>query len=305
MKKIAFLIGPTCSGKTHVSLELAKIIELSIVSADSMQIYQGMNIGTAKVSSDEQSQFRHYLIDIRKANESFSAFEYRQEAISAIDQISHERRLPLVVGGSGLYIKTLMDGMNAYPAASIDVRIRIESEFEEFGSYKMYEKLNEINPERASQLHPNDKKRILRALEIVELREKGLEEVLPSLEALGYESLFVGLQWPRQELYDLVEKRVDQMLDNGLIEEVKSLRDQLSSVNRQAVGYKEIIEYLDGECSLEDAIIEVKKNTRHLVKKQFTWFNKEDRITWVECGCGRDIGDVVNEVSVLIRDFMG
>jgi len=284
-KKIVFMVGPTASGKTSLSLEIAKKLEMEIVSCDSMQIYKGLDIGTDKVSSSVLSTIPHHMIDIREPGEEYSAFDYRTDCLSVIQAIHGRERTPLVVGGSGLYVKAVCDGLALYPRGSEVVRNELEARADREGLMALYEELAQRDQQRAALIHHNDKKRIIRALEICYQTDSvptELKDSRESLEDLGYSFLVVGIDRPRAELYEAVNVRVAHMIESGLVSEVDSLRGTLSKTTRQAVGYKEIIRYLEGACSLDSAIYELKKNTRHLVKKQLTWFRKDERIQWVE-----------------------
>ena len=299
---IIFLVGPTCSRKTAISLELSKYFPIEIISADSMQVYKNMDIGTAKATVKERNIVPHHLIDIVETSECFSAYAFRVKALKIIKEILSRNKIPLIVGGSGLYIKALLDGLKKYNSADIKLREALELQVNEQGLKSLYEKLRDLNKNMADKIHCNDKKRIIRALEINTLSKSNLVVEEKSLEDLGYSTLLIGLDWDRNELYEAVEKRVDQMIDIGLVDEVKNIAHNLSQTTSQAVGYKEIIAYLNNEMELVKAVVEIKKNTRHLVKKQLTWFRKEQRIKWVKAGRNIDLNETVNTVKDLINN---
>lgn len=289
---VLFVVGPTASGKTKMSLLLANFFNGEIISADSMQVYKGMDIGTDKVSPQLRKKIPHYLVDIIDPSEEYSAYQFSQDAIACIDEIHKRNRLPIVVGGSGLYIKALCDGLAPAVSESTELRNQIEKEAERKGLSALYTELKMIDADRASEVHPNDKRRIIRALEVFRLTGDKPSEVrkeIKSLQEQGYEVKIIGLKASRQILYSNAEKRVDEMVARGLENEVKKIKTRLSSTTLQAVGYKEIIEYLQGTCSLQEAVDNIKKHTRHLVKKQFTWFMRDKRIEWFDTDlCGND-----------------
>ncbi|MBU1864015.1 MAG: tRNA (adenosine(37)-N6)-dimethylallyltransferase MiaA [Candidatus Omnitrophica bacterium] len=299
-QKVLFILGPTASGKTAISLDIAATCGGEIVSADSMQVYRGMDIGTDKISPAERKKIQHHMIDIRKPSQEFSAFDFREEALLCIDAIHRRGRLPIVVGGSGLYVKALLDGLTPYPSASIKIRGELRQLKKEKGLSFLYEMAQRIDPVSMEKIHPNDEKRIVRLLEVYEqihVRPSSLGKERKPLNDLGYSYFLIGLKQNRAELYKRVNERVDAMIAKGLVEEVSSIKNMLSITTRQAVGYKEIIEYLNGDASLADAIEKVKQHSRQLVKKQFTWFRKEKRIIWID----RDTHATVHEACAAIK----
>jgi tRNA dimethylallyltransferase len=306
-KKIVFIVGPTASGKSALSFEIARRYNAEIISCDSMQLYRHMNIGTDTVSADIQAQVPHHMIDICEPCQEYSVFEYRHDALTAIQDICSRSRLPLVVGGSGLYMKALCDGLAPLPAASQHIREELDQLIDENGLDFLYEELRRLVPERAEQIHPHDKRRIVRALEILyQTGERPSENKQQNngLRALGYSFHIIGINRPRQELYERVNARVDMMIKNGLIDEVRQIQDRLSQTTRQAVGYKEIAAYLDGALSRENAIELVKKNSRNLVKKQMTWFNKDKRVQWVEISAMMSFDETVAVLGRAVADYM-
>lgn len=309
-RKVLFIVGPTATGKTAVSLRLSEQYPLEIVSADSMQVYRNLDIGTDKVSLAERSRIPHHLLDIRDPDESFSAFEYRHCALEAIKQIHSRQKLPVVVGGSGLYLRALIDGMKPQASASKSIRDELELAYEEYGAGVVYAELQQLNPKRAACLHPNDKRRVIRALEIARqsleaehVADSESGDSLP-LSALGYSVLMIGLMGDRSQMYRRVEERVDEMLKNGFIKEVSSVMDDLSPATKQAVGYKEIIEYIEDRVSLEQAVREMKKKSRHLVKKQCTWFKRNEDIVWVDVDRDGESDAVMDRVRAIVDPWI-
>lgn len=305
--KIIFIVGPTASGKTAISLEVARCFSAEVISCDSMQVYRGMNIGTDTISPALQREIPHHMIDMCDPCQVYSAFDYRKDALSAIRDVFSRSHMPLVVGGSGLYMKALCDGLSRLPAASNTIRESLGHMRAEKGLDFLYAQLRMLCPERAEKIHPHDERRIVRALEILyQTGERPAEDGCEnkSLIDLGYSYEIIGLNRSRQELYARVNARVDTMIENGLIDEVRQLKGSLSQTTSHAVGYKEIIAYLDGALSRDQAIELIKKNSRNLVKKQMTWFNKDRRIKWIELSDQIPFAETVKEVYELIDTFI-
>lgn len=280
LKPVIFIVGPTASGKSKLALMLTKKFKGAIVSADSMQVYRGMDIGTAKPSTKEKKIAPHYLLDLISPRSEYSVFQYREQALKILNKIIKLKRLPIVVGGSGLYVKALIDGLSPQPGKQVELR----RAFGKMGTAELYERLKRLNFPGARKIDPNDKRRIIRALEILESTNKSKteweQETVP-LSHYGMKALVFGIQRDRQELYKRIEKRVDQMLKAGWIEEVKKLRKRgFSKTARLAIGYKEILEFLEGSLSFEEMDLMIKKRSRHLAKKQLTWFRRDRRIEW-------------------------
>lgn len=309
-KPVLFLVGPTAVGKSSLALEISPPLNAEIISADSMQVYRGMNIGTAKPSAKDLKSIPHHLIDILDPTQNFSAFSFYQQAFQAIQDITSRNKIPLVVGGTGFYIRTLIQGIFEELGETGEIRERIEKETNEKGLSFQYSRLKEIDLERSKKIMPNDKKRILRALEIYEVSGKKpseLPESCVSLETLGYQPVIAGLMMEREKLYQNIEKRVSQMLEHGLIDEVLKLRKiNLSKTARQAVGYKEILDQLDqsnlnheSKRAIQSKII---LNTRHLAKRQITWFKKERGITWFDVQTSRITDLLVTHFKASLTD---
>lgn len=289
--KVLFLAGPTGAGKSEIALLLAARLNGEIISADSMQVYRGMDIGTAKPSREERRLVPHHLIDILEPSELFSVHEFRERALQALKQISARGRTAMVAGGTGLYIRALLEGLSGQPRGSEEIREKLSLEIERAGLGALYERLCERDPEAARGIKSGDSKRIIRALEILELSGKGPSEWHQSrqpLTELGYQPVVIGLTRPREELYRAIERRVDLMFEKGLADEVLRLSARpLSRTALQAVGYKELLEKrhpVKGWTPemLEAARARIKLNTRHLAKRQMTWFRRERGIQWVE-----------------------
>lgn len=291
MKKplVVVVVGPTASGKTSLAIEIAKKYGAEIVSADSMQIYKKMNIATAKPTDDELSQVRHHLVGIIDPGEEFSVAMYKEKALEAIRDIFSRDKLPIVVGGTGLYIDTLVNNTSFLDYGKTDIREKLEAEADEKGIEALYERLKEIDPETYSRLHINDRKRIIRALELYYVTGKTISEQdqLSHLTESEYDWCIIGLNAEnRQFLYDRINRRVDLMLEEGLIEEAKEFfSSDISLTARQAIGYKELKPYLDGLVSLEEAVEKLKMETRRYAKRQLTWFRRNKKINWINIDC--------------------
>lgn len=289
MEKVLIIVGPTASGKTKLSIEAAKKFDGEIISADSMQIYKYMNIGTAKPSLEEREGIPHHLIDIVEPNEKFSVAEFKERAEVCIKEILQKRKLPIIVGGTGLYINSLIntfDFMNTNE--NPEFRQKLEEEAQKFGNKVLYDRLKKIDPEVCKRIHLNDLKRIIRALEIYEVTGKNITENQKSAKEISkkYDYIIVGLNTDREKLYERINLRVDIMLKEGLLEEVRNIQDRLKDEGKttslQAIGYKEIIEAFEGEITLEEAIEKVKKESRNYAKRQLTWFRRNQDIKWLE-----------------------
>jgi tRNA dimethylallyltransferase len=280
--QIIFLIGPTASGKTSLSIKLGRKLNAEIISCDSMCVYKGMDILTSKPSLADRKKVRHYLIDIIPPVKEFSAAEYRSMALEKIEEILKRKKTPLFVGGSGLYVKAVIDGL--FPSAEKDLKFRKKQEIlaKKYGKAYLYRKLRKIDPSRAAKIHPNDLRRVIRALEIYHTEKKRPSELNIATEPLKYDFKIFGLQMDKNELYGNINNRVDDMFKKGIVNEVRKLsKKKFSMTAAKALGYSEVLGYLKGMYSLEDAKELLKKNTRHFAKRQLTWFRPDQRITWL------------------------
>ena len=283
MKSVIILLGPTGVGKTGAALLLAKALYTEIISADSMQIYRHMDIGTAKPSKEELASVRHHMIDIVEPTESYSAGRYIDDIIPVIEDLHRRGRVPIITGGTGLYIKAITRGIFSGPSADLSLRDELLLE-EEADAGTLYARLSGLDPEAARKIEKNDTRRVVRALEVCLTGTgtmSGMQETLT--RPLPYEFIKVGLTRQRRELYTIIDRRVDNMIASGLVAEVqKILAMQPDRTPMQAIGYKEIAAYLSGEISLDEAVRLVKRNSRRYAKRQFTWFRKEGEIIWVD-----------------------
>lgn len=287
MKKplIPVIVGPTASGKTSLSIELAKKLNGEIVSADSMQIYKKMDIATAKPTAEEMQNIPHHLIDFLEPGEEFSVALYKKRAIDAIEDILNRGKLPIVVGGTGLYVDTLINNTEFLEYEKSDIRSKLEKRNEAEGTKKLLDELAEIDPESANKLHINDSKRIIRALEVYYSTGKTISEQceLSHRNDSPYGWCVICLDaTDRQFIYDRINLRVDLMIDAGLIEEAEQFyNSDISSTAKQAIGYKELKPYLDGLISLEQAAEKLKMETRRYAKRQLTWFRRYNNLHWL------------------------
>ncbi|MCY3721602.1 MAG: tRNA (adenosine(37)-N6)-dimethylallyltransferase MiaA [Candidatus Poribacteria bacterium] len=288
------LLGPTAVGKTEVAIQLAQRLNAEIVSVDSRQIYRQMDIGTAKPTAEEQQAARHHLIDCVDIFQPFSVADYQSLADAAIADIRNRGKRVLLVGGAGLYFRAIVDGLFEGPGANPALRRRLEAEAAQNGVDSLHNRLQTCDPESADRIHPNNLVRVIRALEVYELTGTPMSELQQQWhpEKQRYPFIAFGLTMPRALLYRRIEQRVDVMLANGLIAEVESLlaagyaRD---SVALQSFGYRELIAYLDGDCTYLEAISQLKQNTRRFAKRQLTWFRKDTRIEWLDRESTSDI----------------
>ncbi|HUV05472.1 MAG TPA: tRNA (adenosine(37)-N6)-dimethylallyltransferase MiaA [Armatimonadota bacterium] len=299
------IVGPTATGKTAVGVELAKRLDGEIVSADSMAVYKGMDIGTAKPTTEQRAAVRFHLIDVVRPDEEFSVAEFKRFAEGAIADVLSRGKVPLLVGGTGLYVKAVAGGLNI-PAVAPDreLRERLRAEAAEFGGERLLERLRAVDSITAERLHPKDLKRIIRALEVHMLTGLPISHfhtTAGTTEAAYHAALF-ALSMSRSALYSNIEQRVDQQIDAGLVEEVRGLFNEgyspdLSSM--KGLGYKQIAGYLLGDCDLETAIRLLKRDTRRFAKRQLTWFRADPRIRWIDVE-GRGAPDVAAELASLL-----
>jgi len=314
MKKVIILLGPTSVGKTEASIRLARLLETEIISADSMQIYRHMDIGTAKPSKEFQQIVRHHMIDIVDPWESYSSGQYIADVKKIMDNLHQKGRVPLVVGGTGLYIRTMTRGLFEGPSADWELRNELLQKEKESQGY-LYEYLKSLDPTTASNVMPTDIRRIIRALEVCLKSNKKMSEMHKLLtKPLPYDFIKIGITRQRKELYNMIEQRVDRMIEEGLIAEVKKMLDMInkhfpdspliahpsSLSSMQAIGYKEIAMHLSGEINLEDAVRLIKKRTKVYAKRQFTWFKTEDSIHWIDVTGIRDAAEIVKRIKTVL-----
>ena len=287
--KIIVICGATGIGKTSVSIKLAQKLAGEIVSADSMQIYRYMDIGTAKPTPAELAQVPHHMIDIVEPDEDYDAVRFSKQARHRIADIVRRGRLPVIVGGTGLYIKSLLHGLFQSKPIAAEIRTRLKKEAEKNGSQALHQRLQQLDPHTAARLHPNDSYRILRALETIEATGKSISELHQEhgFEDDPFDALKIGLQMDRRQLYNRIDRRVDLMVEAGLVDEVTKLLKmgytaQLKSM--QSIGYRHMVEFLEGKMPWDECIRTLKRDTRRFAKRQFTWFGADQQIQWFEPG---------------------
>ncbi len=287
--KIAVIAGPTATGKTRLAVMLAKRFNGEVISADSMQIYRYMDIGSAKPTKEETESIAHHLIDVVNPDEPFSVARYTELANLAAQDIISRGKLPIIAGGTGLYISSFIDNVK-FTQSETDFKLREQlfKEAEDIGYEALHKRLSEIDPKAAAGIHPNNVKRVVRALELFETTGLTLSEQNENskTEPSPYEPIMLALSTEREVLYERINLRVDLMLKAGLLDEIKKLKQMgltKDMQSMQGIGYKEILSYLDGELSLDEAIELVKKNSRNYAKRQLTWFKRDERYKWLDC----------------------
>lgn len=286
-RPLVVLTGPTAVGKTALSIKLAKTLNGEIISADSMQVYRGMDIGSAKVTREEMDGVPHHLIDVLDPEDAFNVVTFQAMAKDAIEEIYSRGRIPILAGGTGFYIQAVLNDIDfTQDAGPDDLRAKLEDEAKRLGSHVLYKRLQQVDPEGARAIHPNNVKRVIRALEYY--AETG-QKISDHNEAQRkkespYRFAYFVLTMDRAALYQRIEKRIDIMLDQGLVDEVKRLRAagcHRGMVSMQGLGYKEILDYLEGSCTLEEAVYTLKRDTRHFAKRQLTWFRREKEVCMI------------------------
>ncbi len=286
--KLVIIAGPTAVGKTKLSVELAKRINGEIISADSMQVYKGMDIGTAKIAKDEMKGVPHHLIDILEPTEDFNVVEFARRSKRIIEELHAKDRIPILVGGTGFYIQSVLYDID-FTENDNDMTFRheLEEEAKKSGSEALHKRLEAVDPEAAKAIHPNNVKRVIRALEFYEKSKSKISDHNKEQRAKSspYDFHYFALTNDRKIIYSNIEKRVDLMMDAGLVTEVKTLLDKgvpRGCVSMQGLGYKEIAACLENEISLEEAVYILKRDTRHFAKRQITWLKREPDVIWFD-----------------------
>lgn len=286
MEKVIIIVGPTAVGKTNLSIKLAKKLKSEIISGDSMQVYKGMDIGTGKVTEEEMDQIPHHMLDILTPDRPFSVADYQKYVQNKISELNQRSIIPLIVGGSGLYIQAVLYDYIFSEQKRDETRTnQLEARMETEGNLALYEELQKVDPEQAEKIHPNNKRRVIRALEVYQATEKTLSERRSEQSKTSkYDYYIIGLKMDREALYEKINKRVDSMIKNGLIEEVQHLYAQGYEHTQamKAIGYKELIPYIKGEADLDSAVELLKRNSRRYAKRQYTWFKNQMNIHWYD-----------------------
>ncbi|EJQ59060.1 tRNA (adenosine(37)-N6)-dimethylallyltransferase MiaA [Bacillus mycoides] len=300
-EKVAVIIGPTAVGKTKLSIDLAKALNGEIISGDSMQIYRTMDIGTAKVTTDEMDGIPHYMIDIKDPEDSFSVAEFQERVRKCIREITERGKLPIIVGGTGLYIQSvLFDYQFTDEAGDATYREQMEKLALEHGVEYVHKKLQEVDPESAERIHANNVRRVIRALEIFHTTGEKMSNQLEKQEnELLYDVSLIGLTMDREMLYDRINLRVNLMIEQGLLEEVKGLHERgvRDCQSIQAIGYKEIYDYFENRVSLEEAVSQLKTNSRRYAKRQLTWFRNKMDVAWFDVTDGEKTSEILRYIE--------
>lgn len=302
-----YLTGPTASGKTRIGIELAKRLGGEILSLDSMAVYRGLDIGTAKPTREEQAQVPHHLLDVVDPNQDFSVSQYVEQAHRLVGEIRAREKTPLFVGGTPLYLKSLLRGMYQGPPADWEFRRQIEEEVEQVGVEKLRERLWQVDPLSAAKLHPNDVRRMIRALEVAKVSGRPLshwQTQFDEAQPASHSKVFV-LHWPREVLHQRIDARVEQMFAQGLVEETQHILAQYGQLGRtaaQAVGYREVAEYLQGAGSLADTMQLVKFRTHQFARRQETWFRGLSECQWVAMREGETPAEVAERVLEIVNE---
>ena len=303
-QKVIVIVGPTCSGKTRLSLILAEKLKSEIISADSRRVYKYLTIGTAKPSANELRIIKHHFIDELEPNEEFNADLFSKRAKEIISRLIEKDSIPIVVGGSGLYIKALVDGITQTVVSNKLLRNELLELRKKYGNAYLYDELKKIDPISAEKMLPQNWKRVIRAIEVFKLTGKPIwQHHIENPIQQEFEFFQYGLKWDRKKLYQNIECRVDEMIKNGFIEEVKMILDkgyskEINSLN--TLGYKEIIDLLDGKLTFNEAVNRIKINTRRFAKRQMTWFNADKRIKWFEIDSYEELNNIAENI---LEDF--
>ncbi len=302
--KVVVIVGPTASGKTALSIELAKRINGEIISSDSMQIYKDMDIGTAKVTKEEAEGIKHYLVDCVSPDERYTVSDFKKDAEKAIEEILAKGKTPIVVGGTGLYVNSLIYGIE-YQDMNFDENYRnelMEKAESENGLKEIWEEANRIDPEAMKKISPNDKKRIVRVLEIFKAtgKTKTEQEIISRQNGVKYDYKVFGITMERGKLYSRINLRVDLMIEKGLEEEVRNLVNKYTKfpTAMQGLGYKEVVEYFEGKISREEMIDKIKQESRRYAKRQLTWFRKNKETIWLDSS-----NDMKNNINIILGEM--
>lgn len=301
MDKLIVVLGPTAVGKTALAIALAKRFRTEVISGDSMLVYRHMDIGTAKPDANEQDGVVHHLIDIIEPSESFDVTAFLEAARKKIRELNERGCVPILAGGTGLYIKALLEGyqFNVTPQNEA-FRQEMERLIEERGAEELHRRLAQVQPETAARLHPNDTRRVIRALEVATFGGETVSQDKVDGQARLYDVAVIGLTSERSLLYERINQRVDQMMEMGLLGEIQSLLASGVSPDAQSmkgIGYKELVAYLNGVCTLEEAVDAIKKGTRHFAKRQFTWYRKMPYIDWYDVQSKEDLIRIEEEIA--------
>jgi len=308
MKKVVLcIVGPTASGKTNLALLIAQRLHGEIISADSRQVYKYLDIGTAKPTQQQLRQVKHHFVDELNPDECFNAGDFGRKGREIIEKLFRAKKVPMVVGGSGLYIRSLIDGFFEGPSANNDVRQRLYSRLHAEGADKLLSELRRVDPASASKMLPTNTRRIVRALEVFELTGIPISKLHEQKIRIDFSPLMIGLQWDRKLLYERINRRVDAMLEMGFLDEVRRLLDMGYSEptnSLQTVGYQEAISHLRGKIDYDTMVELIKRNTRRFAKRQLTWFRADKRIQWMPIADEKDLPSIAERVIKRYRSSL-
>ncbi|MEN2464490.1 tRNA (adenosine(37)-N6)-dimethylallyltransferase MiaA [Ornithinibacillus sp. FSL M8-0202] len=306
-QKVIAIVGPTAVGKTNLSIEVAKKFNGEIISGDSMQVYRGMDIGTAKIKKEEMQGIPHHMIDIKDPHESFSVADFQYYVQKYIKEISDRNHIPIIVGGSGLYIQSVLYDYHFSKEKRDDALTKsLEAEMNQYGIEPLYDRLKQVDPTQAEKIHPNNYRRVIRALEVYEKTGLTMTEYQSQQqEEMPYDSMLIGLEMERSLLYERINLRIDEMIRAGLLEEVQQLINcgYENASSMKAIGYKELIPYLKGETSLESSVELLKRNSRRYAKRQYTWFKNKMDVHWYQV-TPLTVSEKVNEILHDLAGFL-
>lgn len=305
MNKVICIVGPTGIGKTKASIALAKRFNLPIINGDVIQMFKGVDILSAKIKENEKNGIKHYLIDVLDLSDNYDVAQFKEEATKLIDELNEQGIVPIIVGGSGFYIKALL-----YDYQFNDTQARdSNSKWDQYSNQDLYQYLEKIDPEQAKLLHPNNRVRVQRAVEIYEITNESKTALLARQNhELVFDALVLGLRMPRAFLYEQINERVEKMLEEGLLREVKSIHEQYPQDDIQpaiAIGYQEMVKYLNGDISYDEAVAQIKQNSRRYAKKQMTWFNNQMDVKWFDVDQGhfdKELAHMEDEVEEFLNE---
>ena len=305
-RRVLAIVGPTASGKTKLAIEIAQYLDTEIISADSRQIYRELTIGAAKPSSDELRKIKHHFINNVSLIEKYDVGKFVKEAKEIINHLHSKDKIPVIVGGSGLYINSLLYGIFEGPSADEEIRIQLEKELQEEGIESLLKKLKDIDPETYDKIDKKNPRRIIRALEVYYLTGQPISQLQKDKHHKpDFDNLIFGLQWDRKKLYERINQRVDEMIKAGLVDEVKEIVNKFGedvNVVLQTVGYREVIDYLKGKTTYNEMIELIKRNTRRYAKRQLTWFRKDKNIQWMEIQSEEDLNKIARQIINQIKE---
>lgn len=307
-RPVIVLTGPTAVGKTKTSIALAKRLQTSIISADSMQVYKYMDIGSAKIMPDEMEDVPHYLVDVFEPSEEFHVVRFQEEAKKAMELIWDQGKIPLIVGGTGFYIQALLYDIDFQTEDSdLSIRRNYEEYAAEHGAESLHQKLAELDPRSAREIHANNVKRVIRALEFYEKNGYPISQhnETERQKESPYNFAYFVLTDDREKLYQNIDARVDLMMQQGLLDEVRRLKEMgytKAYNSMQGLGYKELLDYLDGACTLEEAVSIIKRDTRHFAKRQLTWFRREKDVTWLDKSQYTTTDEILDQMIKVLKE---